>query len=322
MENIDFLNNIDDMLYPEHQEENEELAKIKKAEKDQRKAEHLKDHPEHFQREEPTKEEIKIKKKERKYNRRQRKKKEMYMKVKNLTKEEKEKFYDNYYKEKEMLKEKEKEDLTKAYNSNFIICFDLDYNNCMDKKEKQSLIVQLTLCYILNKKNKKKINFYITKLDEEINDILRKNNADKWMVHYTDKSFYLIDELVNLKKEFVYLSPDAEEDLLDVSEDKIYIIGGLVDRSVIKNRSMIRVNNIKNNENDGENANDNGGKREINIVAKRLPLQKYVENLNNHILNINTVVEILSLYMDMDEDKKDWKKAIETALPKRKMDNK
>ena len=317
MENLDFLNNIDDMLYPEDQEEYEQLAKIKKEEKNQRKAEHLKNHPEHMQNKEYSKEYIKNKTKERKYNRRQRAKKKMYMKVKDMTKEEKEKFYDNYFKEKEMLKEKEKEDLIKAYSSNFIVCFDLDYNNCMDKKEKQSLVVQLSLCYNLNKKNKKKINFYLTKMNQEITDNLSKNHGDKWMVHYSDKAFYLIDELIKMKKEFVYLSPDADEDLLDVSEDQIYIVGGLVDRTVIKNRSMLRFNNIKNND-----INDNEGKNEIKIVAKKLPLQKYVENLNNHILNINTVVEILSLYMDMDEDKKDWKKAIETVLPKRKMENK
>jgi tRNA (guanine9-N1)-methyltransferase len=279
MENLDFLNNIDDMLYPEDQEEYEELAKIKKEEKSQRKAEHLKNHPEHIQNIEHSKEYIKNKTKERKYNRRQRAKKRMYMKVKDMTKEEKEKFYDNYFKEKEMLKEKEKEDLIKAYNSNFIVCFDLDYNNCMDKKEKHSLVVQLSLCYNLNKKNKKKINFYLTKMNQEITDNLNKNHGDKWMVHYSDKPFYLIDELIKMKKEFVYLSPDADEDLLDVSEDQIYIVGGLVDRTVIKNRSMLRFNNIKNND-----INDNEGKNEIKIVAKKLPLQKYFENLYNHIL--------------------------------------
>ena len=71
---------------------------------------------------------------------------------------------------------------------------------------------------------------------------------------------------------------------------------------------MIRFNNIK-----------NYGENEIKIVAKKLPLQKYIENLSNHILNVNTVVEILSFYMDMDKDFKDWKKAITLALPKRKI---
>ena len=314
MENFDFLNSIDDILYPENQKKNEELEKIKKEEKNQRKAEHMKNHPEHFQNKELSKDYIKNKVKERKYNRRQREKKKIYLQVKDMTKEEKEKFYDNHFKEKEMIKEKEKQDLNLAYNSNFIICFDLDYNTFMDKKEKKSLIIQLSLCYNLNKHNKTKINYYLTKINQEIIDNLKKNHADKWLVHCNEKPFYLIDELINLKKEFIYLSPDADEDLEDVTEDKIYIIGGLVDRSIIKNRSMIRINHIKNNDKDVNN--------EIKIVAKRLPLQKYINNISNPILNINTVVEILSLYMDMEKDKKDWKKAIESALPKRKMENK
>ena len=308
MENLDFLNNIEDILYPEHQKEIEEREKIKKEKKDLRKIEYLKNHPEHLKNS-PKKDYMKNKTKERNYIRRQKEKRKVYQKLKNMTKEEKEKYYDNYYKEKEEMKEKLKEDLRKGYESNFIICFDLDYNNYMDNKEKKSLISQLALCYCLNKHNKKKISFYFTNINQEIITDLNKNNADKWYVHYNETPFYLIEELVNKNKEFIYLSPDAIDDLEDVSEDKIYIIGGLVDRQVIKNRSMIRFNNIKNN-------------NEIKIMAKRLPLQKYIDNLGNPILNINTVVEILSIYMDMDKDKKDWKKVLEYALPKRKIENK
>ena len=164
-----------------------------------------------------------------------------YQAVKNMTKEEKEKYYDNYYKEKETNKEKLKEDLRKGYDSDFIICFDLDYNKYMDNKEKKSLISQLALCYCLNKHNKTKISFYFTNINHEMIIDLSKNNGNKWYVHYNESPFYLIEELVKKNKEFIYLSPDAMDDLEDVSEDKIYIIGGLVDRQVIKNRSMIKI---------------------------------------------------------------------------------
>ena len=312
MENMDFLNNMDDILFPENQNEIEQNNIIKKEEKAQRKEDFIKNHPEHFFKE-PKKNYFKCKAKEKDYKHRQKAKMEIYKQVKNMTKEEKEKFYDNYYKEKETKKEKIKEDLKSGYNSNFIICFDLDYDKCMDNREIKSLISQLSLCYSLNKYNKIKINYYFTNITQELIDKLNKNNADKWYVHYDKKPFYLIEELINLKKEFIYLSPDAEEELENVSEDKIYIIGGLVDRQVIKNRSMIRINNIK---------NENFKKDEIKISAKKLPLQKYIDNLSNPILNINTVVEILSLYMDMGKDKTNWKKILEHALPKRKKENK
>ena len=305
MEEPIFLSEIEDILYPESKKEEEEQLKIKKEEKEQRKAEYIKNHPE--QNKIYTNESIRAKIKQRKYNKRQNKRRRVYQEVKQMTQEEKQKYYDNYFKEKEQKKEQAKEGTKNAYNSNFIICFDLDYNECMDKKEKKSLVCQLSLCYYLNKHNKNKISFYLTGNINDIKNELKKQNADKWYIHFVEKPFFQIDELKKLNKEFVYLSPDAEEDLETVSENQIYIVGGLVDRMVIKNKSMLRYSNIKNEE-----------CKNIKIIARRLPLQKYIDNLSNHILNVNTVVEIISCYLDMDNDKKDWKKAIESALPKRK----
>ena len=74
---------------------------------------------------------------------------------------------------------------------------------------------------------------------------------------------------------------------------------------------MNRVNGIKN-----DNSCD------IKIVTKKLPLLKYIKDVKNTVLNINTVVEILSLYSDLDKDKKDWKTVFEQALPKRKLPDK
>ena len=182
----------------------------------------------------------------------------------------------------------------------------------MDWKEQKSLVSQLSLCYSINKHNKKKINFYFTNMTKDLMDKLNKNGAEKWKVHYHDSPFYSIEELIKLNKEFVYLTPDAEEDLENVTDDKIYIIGGIVDRTVIKNLSLNRISNLKHDNNYNK----------INIISRKLPLLKYIKDLKNIVLNINTVVEILSLYNDMDEDKKDWKTVLETALPKRKFEKK
>ena len=306
MENLNYLSEID-ILFPEEQKNQEESLKLKQSEKNKRKEEYIKN-------QQPKdeividKDYVKNKRKQKKKMKAQKIKMKNYQAVKNMTKEEKEKYYNEYYKQKIILKEKEKENLLKAYNSNFIICFDLNFNHYMEKKEQKSLSSQLALCYNINKRNNKKINFYFTNMTQELMNILNKNDADKWKVHYHDEPFYLIDDLIKLKKEFVYLSPDAEEELNDVSEDKIYIIGGIVDRTVIQNLSLNRIISLKNDDN-----------CEIKIVAKKLPLIKYIKDVKNTVLNINTVVEILSLYADMDEDKKDWKTVFEKALPKRKL---
>ena len=73
-----------------------------------------------------------------------------------------------------------------------------------------------------------------------------------------------------------------------------YILQEFQKRQVIKNRSILRYSNTKNAENN-----------EKIIVAKKLPFQTYAENIYNPILNVNTVVGILSFYMDMEKEKKD-----------------
>ena len=309
MEDINYLNEID-ILFPQEQKEYEESLKQRLSEKDKRREEYLKNQKPKEEKE-YDKDYIKNKRRQKKKMKAQKIKMKNYQAVKNMTKEEKEKYYDEYYKQKIALKEKEKQDLILAYNSNFIICFDLNFNTYMDSKEQKSLTAQLALCYNINKHNKKKINFYFTNMTKDLMEQLNKNDAEKWKVHYSNSPFYLIDDLIKLKKEFVYLSPDAEEELDDVSEDKIYIIGGIVDRTVIQNLSMNRVNGIKNDNN-----------CDIKIVTKKLPLLKYIKDVKNTVLNINTVVEILSLYADMDKDKKDWKSVLEQALPKRKLPDK
>ena len=41
-------------------------------------------------------------------------------------------------------------------------------------------------------------------------------------------------ESVFKKEEMIYFSPDADEDIESIDPSKVYIIGGLVDRSIAK----------------------------------------------------------------------------------------
>ena len=195
MENINYLSEID-VLFPEDQEKLEELIKLKQFEKNKRKEEFIKN--------QPKKEIIPIEnlKKEKKKQKRKKQAEKIkiknYQAVKNMTKEEKEKYYNEYYNQKILLKEKQKENLLEGYNSNFIICFDLNYNSYMDWKEQKSLVSQLSLCYSINKHNKKKINFYFTNMTKDLMDKLNKNGAENWKVHYHDSPFYSIEELEDL----------------------------------------------------------------------------------------------------------------------------
>jgi tRNA (guanine9-N1)-methyltransferase len=128
-----------------------------------------------------------------------------------------------------------------------------------------------------------------------------------WYCNFEKEQFYNIEKLIKLNKEFIYLSPDSNEELNEVSTDKIYIIGGLVDKPVIKDKTILRISQINNL--------DFIKEKGIKIKSAKLPLFKYLNNIANPVLNLNTVVEILSNYMDI----KDWKKAIELSIPQRNL---
>ena len=133
--------------------------------------------------------------------------------------------------------------------------------------------------------------------------------SKSWYSHFEKEQFYNIEKLIKLNKEFIYLTPDSNEELNEVSKDKIYIIGGLVDKPVIKDKTLLRISQINNL--------DFIKEKGIKIKSAKLPLFKYLNNIANPVLNLNTVVEILSNYMDMDI--KDWKKAIELSIPQRNL---
>ena len=216
----------------------------------------------------------------------------------NMTKEEKDVYYDNLRAQKKQLKLA----VLSAMNSPFIIVFDFDYHLYMQRDEFKSLFLQISMCYGLNKTNKTKINYYLTNYKDSIKEGLERMGAKYWHCHQHSEPFFKISELTSLNKEFVYLSPDSPNELTEVSDDKIYVIGGLVDKPIIKNRSLLRCSQI-----------EEECKGTIKITSARLPLGKYIENLRCPALNVNTVAEIISYKRDGDN----WDKAIEKALPNR-----
>ena len=90
----------------------------------------------------------------------------------------------------------------------------------------------------------------------------------------------------------VYLSPDAEETLDTVDEEDIFILGGLIDRTVIKDASLMRA-------------------KELGVKAKRLPITQYMKG--RACLNLDHVVSMVCKFKETG----DWKTAFDFAAPKR-----
>ncbi|XP_016663408.1 RNA (guanine-9-)-methyltransferase domain-containing protein 2 homolog isoform X1 [Acyrthosiphon pisum] len=123
-------------------------------------------------------------------------------------------------------------------------------------------------------------------LDMSYDDLM----SDK--INYLENSF----DKEFQKEEIVYLTSDSLNVLESIDENKVYIIGGLVDHNSCKGASL-------------KVANDLG------IAHARLPIDENINMQTRKILTINHVFEIISKVVSGMS----WKEALISTLPKRKM---
>ena len=159
------------------------------------------------------------------------------------------------------------------------ICIDLQYEELMSEKELIHLAQQLSRVYGFNRKSSDPCHLTFCHLPKDCKT--RQICCDKsegfanYILNFSEKS--LIDTFENRKQDLVYLTPDSNNLLEDIEDNKIYVIGGLVDDSVKKLSSL-------------SFAKDQG------LTTAKLPIDKYcsrIEGSFKQILTINQVFEIL-----------------------------
>lgn len=175
------------------------------------------------------------------------------------------------------------------YKRDCTFCIEIfNQNNIMTEKELKSLAFQIKHIYAYNRRTVYPKNIYISNY-LQIQDYLDKGHI-KWDVNFLDTS------VVENHKNIVFLSPDAPDVLESVDSDKIYVIGGLVDRNhkkgIVYSYCM-----------------------EHNIQSYRLPLKENVNLCASPVLTVNQVFELLSIFAVS----KNWKEAIEACIPQRKL---
>ena len=149
----------------------------------------------------------------------------------------------------------------------------------MSEKELIHLAQQLSRVYGFNRKSSDPCHLTFCHLPKDCKT--RQICCDKsegfanYILNFSEKS--LIDTFENRKQDLVYLTPDSDNLLEDIEDNKIYVIGGLVDDSVKKLSSL-------------SFAKDQG------LTTAKLPIDKYcsrIEGSFKQILTINQVFEIL-----------------------------
>lgn len=111
------------------------------------------------------------------------------------------------------------------------VIIDLSFTSFMDNKELRSVITQLSFLYGFLKRSEKPLELHFCSFIGDIKDMLiNLQGFTNWRVFLHEESLvdlFSFDELV-------YLSPDAPNELTELNDDKIYVIGGIVDHNRLK----------------------------------------------------------------------------------------
>eukprot|EP00347_Sterkiella_histriomuscorum_P022529 403338147 len=194
------------------------------------------------------------------------------------------------------------------------IIVDLAYSDQMSQIEKKSLSSQINMSVYELRKYNDPMALHIVNLNEyQTIEGLKARSYESWGIiyHETYLKESFIERIEEMKNDLnhdvnstkfsidwnktFYLSPDAKEPLLDFDDSTNFIIGGLIDRTVIKYASLLQSNQYQ-------------------IEARRLPIEEFCkEKVIKKALSINQVVSILMIY----KESKDWSKAFDEAIPQR-----
>lgn len=187
----------------------------------------------------------------------------------------------------------------KSADTSFRVCIDCSYNDQMTQKELNSLSSQIRYAYSSNRKSDNPVYYSVAGLNGTVLENMQKVKGfpDQWLTRAFDYSEE--DSLLEMhpdKSKLVYLTSDSENTLEHLEDDKIYVIGGIVDRNRLKRAAINRAESL-------------------GISTAKLPIADHLQLVTTKVLTCNHVFEILLKYR---QNGNDWKKAMLDVLPNRK----
>jgi tRNA (guanine9-N1)-methyltransferase len=185
-----------------------------------------------------------------------------------------------------------KKNLMSNSSNKLRIVLDCSFDHLMNSNDINHLGKQLNYCYAINRRMINPIQLYLTSFTNKV--LLEKLVCANWDVHLSEKYFLDLFES-ELKENIVYLTSDSSNEISTFDENKIYIIGGLVDhnhhKSLCYNLAV-----------------------EKNLQHARLPINKYMSMKTRQVLTVNQVYQIIAKFVECN----DWKQAFISTLPLRK----
>ncbi|GAB1602720.1 tRNA methyltransferase 10 homolog A-like [Argonauta hians] len=172
------------------------------------------------------------------------------------------------------------------------VVIDCSFDSYMSEKDVMKLVKQLQTCYSINRRAENPLQLYICgcggKTQERLDLI---GDCKRWDVKFSPEKYVELFDTSSL----VYLSSESDNVLDVLDEDKVYVIGGLVDHNHHKGLCHRLA-------------------EEANIYHAQLPISQYLEMKSRKVLTVNHVFEILLQYTQS----RDWKKCLFQVIPERK----
>jgi tRNA (guanine9-N1)-methyltransferase len=175
------------------------------------------------------------------------------------------------------------------------IVIDLDFESYMHEGEIKSIIQQIAFSYGMNKNAAHPCHLILSSVSGAIRQAFDRQFKDNgaWYVTQTDTSY--LDYFSEEKDKLVYLTAESENEIRELDKDRIYVVGGIVDKNRHKGLCYKRA-------------------VEHGIETARLPIGEYIKLRRSNVMCTNHVVEMLVRW----QDTKDWQQAFESVVPERK----
>nr|XP_020640557.1 mitochondrial ribonuclease P protein 1 [Pogona vitticeps]XP_020640558.1 mitochondrial ribonuclease P protein 1 [Pogona vitticeps] len=176
------------------------------------------------------------------------------------------------------------------------LVFDMSYENEMSQKEIKYTVKQMMECEAFNRRAKDPFHFHYCSLttDSPYHKEFVKRYGEAWdklLVTVSEKAYVEIFP----RDQIVYLTADSPNEMKKFENDKIYIIGCLVDGAGKPGISFARA-------------------KRLNLATARLPLDRYLDwQIGGKNLTLNQMACILLALKDTG----DWKEALK-FVPQRK----
>lgn len=118
------------------------------------------------------------------------------------------------------------------------VALDFSFDDLMSPRDISKCVNQAMRCYSLNRRSENPVQFYIVNFKGKSKQEMRKHNGyEKWDIHFHSENYL---ELFD-KDSLVYLTSDSDNVIETLQDDKVYIIGALVDHNSQKVKLKLKI---------------------------------------------------------------------------------